>query len=517
MVRNFIRVEDLPAPLIRHLNGLWRRRWTVVIAAWIAALAGWFGVWLLPDLYESRAQVFVQTETVLQPVLGDVVANPDYADRVDVMRLQLLARPNVEEIIYRSGLDRTIEASNDVEHRAAMQGLVNGVAGKIKIESPRDMYFIISYAHGDPNVARRVTDAVLNLLIEQDIGASLSETGAARRQLELQIEEFEERLSANELRVAEFRGEHAVELAATEGVDRRLGQKENDIARTADQINDTRGRILTLENLLSATPRGASGGEIERLRVELAALRSKYQDTHPDIRGVTARINELENNSGSLATNPEFVRLQSELRVTRNSVAALEAREQTQRDELEALIVAAGQAPAVIAELKQIERQYETTKGTYEDLLQRRDRLQLTQNLGPGGRGVEYQVFERPERAIKPSAPPRQLLIYTSIFAALVAGVAVGVLINLIDRTYTQSEELEKAFGLPVLGAFTEMASAEVRSTRRRDVLRLAGAGAALLVVGVLYTYLSVGRLPATLDEEARAPYQTTNQIIEAA
>lgn len=516
MVPNFIRVEDLPAPLIRHLNGLWRRRWTVVIAAWAAALMGWFAVWLLPDLYESRAQVFVQTETVLQPVLGDVVATPDYADRVDVMRLQLLARPNVEEIIYRAGLDRLIETSNEVEHRAAMQGLVDGVAGNIMIESPRDMYFVISYAHGDPDIAKRVTDAVLNLLIEQDIGASLSESGAARRRLELQIEDFEKRLSANELRVAEFRSEHAVELAATEGVDRRAAQKEDDLARTAEEISDTRGRILTLENLLSATPRGASGGELERLRVELAALRSKYQDSHPDIRGVTARINELERNNGALATNPEFIRLQSELSVARNAVAVLEAREQTQRQELQALVIAASQAPAVIAELKQIERQYETTKDTYEELLHRRDRLQLTQNLGPAGRGVEYQIFERPERAIKPSEPARQFLIYLVVFAAIGAGVAFGVLINLIDRTYTQSEELEKAFGLPVLGAFTETPSVEVRTTRRRDALRLAGAGAALFAMGFVYTYLSVGRLPATLEEEAAAfrPTQTASNEV---
>lgn len=517
IVRNFIRVEDLPAPLIRHLNGLWRRRWTVVIAAWAAALIGWFGLWLLPDSYESRAQVFVQTETVLQPVLGDVVATPDYADRVDVMRLQLLARPNVEEIIYRAGLDRTIETSNEVEHRAAMQDLVDSVAEDIRIESPRDMYFVISYAHGEPDVARRVTEAVLNLLIEQDIGASLSEGGAARRRLDLQIDDFEERLSANELRVAEFRSDHAVELAATEGVDRRAAQKENDLARTAEQISDTRGRILTLENLLSATPRGASGGELERLRVELAALRSKYQDTHPDIRGVTARIEELERNSGALAKNPEFIRLQSELSVARNAIAALEAREQSQREELQNLVVAAAQAPAVIAELTQIERQYKTTKDTYEELLHRRDRLHLTQNLGPAGRGVEYQIFERPERAIKPSAPPRQLLIYASIFVALGAGVGVGVLLNLIDRTYTQSEELEKAFGLPVLGAFTETPSVDVRATRRRDALRLAGAGAALFVMGFVYTYLSVGRLPASLGEDAAAPVQSQSASNEAA
>ncbi len=499
------RLNDLPPPIIRHLNGLWRRRWAVAAAAWAAALAGWFGVWLLPDQYESRAQVYVQTETILQPVLRDVMANPDYSDRVDVMRLQLLARPNVEEIIYRAGLDKTIEASGDVERIAAMQGLVNSVSSKIQITSPRDMYFVISFANGDPQIAKDVTDAVLNLLIEQDIGASLSESAAARRRLDLQIEEFEERLSANEMRVAAFRREHAVELAASEGTTRRRDQKENELVRAADEIGQTRGRILTLQNLLSATPRSASGGELERLRIELADLRSRYEPTHPDIRGVEARITELERDDGGLSSNPDYVRLQSELRVAENALVALNQREVSLRTELEALDIAVGQAPEVLAELQQIERQYETTKNTYEDLLARRDRLQLTENLGPAGRGVEYQVFERPERAIKPASPPRQLMIFGVVFGALVAGAAAGLLLNLIDKSYTQPVELEKAFGLPVLGAFTEAPSDEVRMARRRDVAGLAAAGAAMLFVAVLYNYLSVTRLPADLPEQTRA------------
>ncbi|MEM8771641.1 MAG: XrtA system polysaccharide chain length determinant [Pseudomonadota bacterium] len=488
-------LSNLPEPIVRQLNGLWRRRWLVVAAAWGAALLGWFGVWLLPDKYESRAQVFVQTETILQPVLRGVTATPDYASRVQVMRLQLLARPNVEEIIYRSGLDKTIEAATNLEHRTKMQSLVNWVASNIEIESPRDMYFIIRYAHGDPEVSRRVTDAVLNLLIEQDIGASLTENQAARRRLDLQIEEFEEKLTANETAVAAFRRDNAIELASAEGAVRRRDLKESELERTLSEMARTRGRIITLRNLLSATPRGATGGELDRLRVELADLRSRYEETHPDVRGVMARIAELERaDDGLLSSNPEFVRLQSELRVAQDSIAGLQAREATLRQEIYDLDIAVGQAPAATAELQQIERQYETTKNTYEDLLARRDRLELTENLGPSGRGVEYQVFERPQRALSPTSPPRAQLIFAVVALALIAGAGVGVLFNLLDKTFTQTSELEKAFGLPVLGAFSEADSIENRRERRFDILKLGGAGAALLMIASVYVYLSSNR-----------------------
>ncbi|MEO1252513.1 MAG: XrtA system polysaccharide chain length determinant [Pseudomonadota bacterium] len=504
MGRFVFRLESLPAPVVRHLNGLWKRRWAVAIAAWAAALLGWFGLWLIPDKYESRAQVYVQTETILQPVLNGVTAAPDYRSRVEVMRLQLLTRPNVEEIIYRSGLDQTIEAKGEVDRLKEMQGLIERVAETISIESPRDLYFVITYRNADPVIAKKVTDAVLTLLIEQDLGASLSESDSARRRLNLQIEQFEERLTANEEAVASFRREHAVELAASEGTTRRRDQKDQELLRTADEIAKTRGRILTLQNLLSATPRVASGGEIERLRVELADLRSKYNDTHPDIRGLEARLKELGRHDSGLASNPDYVRLGSELRVAEDSLANLEDREADLRAEVNALDLAVGQAPAVLAELAQIERQYDTTKKTYEDLLARRDRLQLTQSLGPAGRGVEYQVFERPVRALKPAFPPRGLLIAFVGVLALGAGAGVGIGLNALDRSYAQADELEAAFGLPVLGAIAEAPSAAVSAFRRREILRLACAGGALILVGAVYGALTLSTVsPESLREAA--------------
>ncbi|MFC2952107.1 XrtA system polysaccharide chain length determinant [Marinicaulis aureus] len=504
--------SDLPQPVLRSLNGLWRRRWLVLAVAWAAALAGWFAVWLIPDKYESRAQVFVQTETILEPVLNGFTARPDYSRRVEVMRLQLLTRPNVEEIILRSGLDKTIEARTPLERRAKMQGMVDWVAGEINIESPREMYFIISYKNSDPKIARAVVDAVLNMLIEQDLGASLTESEAARRRLDLQVEEYEEKLVANERAVAAFRAEHAAELTSLQGETRQRELKENELVRVGDEIERTKGRVLTLQNLISATPRRASGGELDRLKVELSALRSQYEENHPDIRGVVARIEELEKENATLSANPEFIRLQSELRVAQDSVTALEAREIKLKDELGSLDFAAGQAPAVEAELRQIVREYEQTQKTYDELLSRRDRLALTRSLGAAGRGVEYQVFEWPAEALAPNDPPRLLLIFGVCVAAVGAGAAAALGLALLDKSYTQASELQTAFGLPVLGAISETPSDDIFEARKRDLMRLAMASVSFVAVAGIYAYLTVFRLPSTgpaLEKTASAFSQT--------
>lgn len=219
-----------------------------------------------------------------------------------------------------------------------------------------------------------------------------------------------------------------------------------------------------------------------------------------------ARIEQLENDGGgAVSSNPEYVRLQSELRVARDSIAVLEAREAGLQQELQRLDFSVSAAPAVEAELRQIIREYEQTQKTYAELLARRDRLDLTKNLGVAGRGVEYQVFEHPQTALVPSDPPRLLLIALILIAAGGAGAAVAIGLTMLDKSYSQSSELKTAFGLPVLGAVSEAPSQLVLANRRLDLKRLSGAAAALLLVGAFYAYLSVFKLPADAPMEARA------------
>lgn len=491
-------LADLPRPVIRYGVGLWRRRWLVVLAAWMFALAGWFAVWLLPDKYESRAQVFVQTETILEPVMTGVTARPNYEQRVEVMRQQLLTRPNVQEVLYRSGLDKTIRAGSDAERRVKMEELIDYVAGQIKIESPKQLYFDITYRNSDPEISRRVVDAVLNLLIEQDLGASLAEKEEARRLLEGEIKRFDEKLTGKEKEVADFRRLHAEELTVIEGTARQKELMETELVRVSDQLSQEQRRASTVRSLLATTPRTSAGNELDQLKVQLAQLRSQYNENYPDILNLKARIAELEKGgSGLLPDNPEFQRLRNELVAAEGLVVDLKAREQRLRADLEALAVTMGQAPAVQAELQRIVRDYEQTQKTYEELVQRRDRLTLTSSLGAGGRGVEYQVFERPEQALRPAAPPRLLLILGVLLIAFAGGGALALLAAHFDRTYTQTVDLEQAFGLPVLGSIGIVNSAFTRRLQRVDAMKLAGACAALALLALVYLYLAVLRTPS--------------------
>ena len=491
--------STLPAPVVRYSVGIWRRRWFVAIAAWLIALLLWVAIWLIPDKYSSRAQVFVKTGNILEDVVGDAMARPDYQGRVEVMQRALLTRPNIEQIIRRSGYAETIDASSPAERRLKMQEAVNFVSEQIEIDSPQPMYFEITYGFSDPVITRNVVDAVLDLFIEQDLGASLQENEEAKRKLDEQIGRFEERLTAKDQEVARFRRMNAAELAIVSGNQRKQEQLEIDIARVGDELALARQRASTLRAVLASTNRTSTGDELGRLKVELASLRSQYNEDYPDIQVLKARIAELESSgAGVLPDNPAYMRTQNELRATQDQIVAFESRQARLKDEVEDLALTIAQAPAVEAELQRIVRDYEQTQRRYEELLRSRDRFELTTEFGPGLQGVDYEVLERPNVALKPSFPPRLLLILASLFVAFGAAGAAAVALIHLDKTFTQTSELQKSFGLPVLGAISEVATDRIKSARRRDFLKLAAACGAMFVVAGAYAYWEVFRLPTT-------------------
>jgi polysaccharide chain length determinant protein (PEP-CTERM system associated) len=499
-----VEIADLPPSAIRYGAGLWRRRWTVATVAAGSALLALLGLWLIPDQYASRAQVYVQTETVLDPVMTGVTARPNYERRVEVMRLQLLTRPNVEEIILRSGLDREITARDPRERGAQMERLIDWVANQITITSPQELYFVIDYKNSDPAIARNVVEAALNLLIEQDLGASLTENEEARKRLDAEIAAFDERLTAKEQEIASFRRTNAEELALVEGQGRGRELMEQELSRVTDELAVAERRVASARSLLAQTAATSSGTELDRLMIELAALRSQYNEDYPDIAALKARIAQLQADTvNQLPDNPEYKRLSAELRAAQDIAGGLADRQKRLRADLEALAFTIGQGPRVVAELQRIERDYEQTRKNYEELLERRDRLAITANLGAGSQGVEYKVFERPAVSVVPTSPPRLVLIALAVLGALAAGVGAGIFLTWMQKTFTQGSELQTAFGLPVLGALSEIGSDVVLAERKRDRRRLALGASVFAAVLVFYVYWEVFRLPSVAPDGA--------------
>ncbi len=79
----------------------------------------------------------------------------------------------------------------------------------ITISSTREQdLYTLSYANSDRQLAKRVVQSLLTIFVESTLGEKREETDSAQEFVEQQIKEYEAKLEAAELRLAEFKRTH---------------------------------------------------------------------------------------------------------------------------------------------------------------------------------------------------------------------------------------------------------------------------------------------------------------------
>jgi uncharacterized protein involved in exopolysaccharide biosynthesis len=106
-------MDQMLRMILDELRGAWRFRWPAMALAWVVAVAGTIVVLALPDLYEARAQVFLDTS---DPLVQDTRAtDADMQVRVAFVRQTLLSTPNIERVARATDLDLRAATPDEFE------------------------------------------------------------------------------------------------------------------------------------------------------------------------------------------------------------------------------------------------------------------------------------------------------------------------------------------------------------------------------------------------------------------
>ncbi len=491
-------LSDLPRAIARYVVGFWQRRWLIMTITWILALAGWGIISIIPNSYESKGEIYLNTDVAYDT---DVGVRPDYEERVRVASQALLTEDNLEKVIYDVGLNA--EIANEIELQRKIQSLFR----TITLTSPQDRYFRITYADRDPVVAQRVVQSVLDLFQEQDVASALEDFDARTKGVKSQLARLDTQINAKKSQMNEFIKANSDEIISNDRAPLLLEQKRAERRALQASLFSNETRLETVRSSLATTARTTSGTEVDALRIRLAELRSQFNENYPDIQNLKARIRELESGDTALPNNPEFRRLQTEAQQLRDSIKVV--RSQMTRLDEEIVDIEALQAlsPEVVLELREMERELSQLDARRVALQDSLFNSELVAEQGAGSGGIRYVVQESPKVAAEPSAPKRGLLSIATLILA--PGIALGLafLMTQMDKTYTQAADLEEALGLPVLGSVSSSLTPAARGKRAISRLWLG-----LLIFGLiaiaalLYYYHEVhipgGAAPVAFDVE---------------
>jgi uncharacterized protein involved in exopolysaccharide biosynthesis len=103
----------LNASSATSIDQVWRRRWLALGFAWTVCAVGWLAVALMPDRFQSEARFYVDTQSLLTPLLKGISVNADDRSRdqeVAIMQRTLTSRPNLTRIAQMTDLDKSVNS-----------------------------------------------------------------------------------------------------------------------------------------------------------------------------------------------------------------------------------------------------------------------------------------------------------------------------------------------------------------------------------------------------------------------
>ncbi len=495
-------MEELLTQLLGYLRGMWRFRWWGLLFAWIVGAAAGVAVYLLPDRYESSARIFVDTQSVLRPLMSGLAVQPNIDQQITMLSRTLISRPNVEKLITMADLDLAVHSPEQREQ------LINKLLKGLRISSAASTnLYMLSYTDERPDRAQRVVQSLMSLFVESGLGGKRQDSDAARRFIEEQIRSYETKLVEAENRLKDFRlrnmallgdgGRDYVSQIAQ--LSAQLQQAELEL-REAENARDAMQRQLIGEEpvLLPQAPPVSSvsvpeiDGRLEALKRNLDDLLQRYTEQHPDVIGARRVIEDLEaqkaqqieairaasggSQFGALDANPVFQQMKLALAETESRVAAMRARVSEYQRRLDQLKELAKRVPEVEAELAQLNRDYSVNQKNYDSLVARRESASMSVEMDAQGGVADFRVVDPPTLPNKPSAPNRQLLLAAAALAGLAAGVALTFLISQLRPTFADPRSLREVTGLPVLGVVS-MLETSARKRKRRAGLFAFGSG----------------------------------------
>lgn len=450
---------------LRHFLYAPLRRPLMVLVPWVAVfLVAVAGLWFLPKKFLSSALVLVESEKVPESFITKVVTR-DPSQRLEAVKPEILSRTRLERVFQETqpypGISKT--------------GGVEIMRERISITLSGNDGFTISFYHHDPRKAQEVTDRLASLFIEETIKSREQQVEGAVDFLGTQMKEARTELEGKDAALRRFKEEHMGRLPSQ--LETNLATMQM-LQRDAQAVEES---LLFARVKQEALARGlgrasiavpAGSGELADLARQLAALRARYTDAHPDVESLRSRIRRLEARlaeaaqaeapPGSRPAEPD-----SSIAVTREQmeranveIRNLERRQKDLHGRMAAISANVEETPRTEQELSTLTRDYDKLNENYTALLSKQLEAQMSGRLEHRWKRDQFRMLDPASLPEKPMFPRPQVFLPLGAILGLLAGIGASLVAEYLDSTVKDSEVLQAIQGYPLLASIPHLSDA---------------------------------------------------------
>jgi protein tyrosine kinase modulator len=494
-----IRPEFLPLSLAR---AVWKGKLIVVGIAIIVAAAAYLYVSRIPAVYYSEALIAVNSPNVPERYVSSTV-NSDAQGRLAILSQEMLNGDRIALLMRE--LKMIPAGGNTVVPEMA----VDAVRLNIKITPDRPVNdrltaFRVGYQGPDRKQVTLVANYLAKSFVNENMRLRETQAEGTQEFMGSQLKEAKRNLDNLESALTQYKMQHAGELPEQQNsLIGRMGGYQAEYQANTEAVTRARESRIILENSLalaeerfnalnavaiaeasaaqspSGSPKKAAlepplpivtppDPEVQKLEIQLADLRLRYSDEHPDVRRMRATLARMREAKAAnppppaprpaatasviekVEAEPARGRAHSvdpvELTKARDRIATLQAQltaadkdlqmrlaeQERIRQEMNDVQAKVSRLPIREQEMARVSRDYEISKMNYQSLMGKKLSAEMATDLEHGQKSERFSIIEPAKVPTQPLRPNRRLFYLMGAVAGLLLGIvtAIGLELN---------------------------------------------------------------------------------------
>ncbi len=433
---------------------------------------------VLPKRYTSQTLVLVEQPNISPEVVPQVIAN-DTSERLASMQQQILSRSRLEPVIrqfqlYRDDWDWT--PMEDLVGRLRKAIEVSPVAPMAQTRAQGLPGFTIKVTFSQAATAQQICSTVTSMFMEENLKLQQMKAEQTTDFLANQLEEAKAKLDEQDAKLAAFQRSHLGSLPEDQNTNLNvLGGLTTQLDAATQALNRAQQDKTFAESQLAqqraaweATLEGSNpethAQQLAALETQLAALKAKYTDNHPDVvrlkNDIAALKKTMEAADPGMKTNPpaKTVSEPPQIQALRAQIHQYELtiQERThQQEEIQNRIriyqSRIESTPAVEQEYKALTRDYQTALELYNDLLKKRGQAEMATALQKQQQGEQFRILDPASLPDRPSFPDPLKFGLGGLGGGMVLGIGMTLLLEMRDTSVRSDKDVESLVRIPVL------------------------------------------------------------------
>jgi len=437
----------------------------------------------LPDIYRSKTTILFIPQDLPDSYVQSTVTIT-MQERVNAITRDILSRSRLEGIIREFNLFSG-QGSLSISDR------VRKMRKNIGVDAEEgENTFELSFDSRIPVKAQEVTARLASVFVDETLKLREERATETTAFIKAEGDRLKKEVERLETKVNLYQAKYRYELPEQlQGNLIRLEQLRGELENNVLRLSSLRDSKANLENELVVTR--ATGGEktlsrmdnTDRMKTELETLLSRYSDRHPDVIRLKLEIKAIEAGKQSQMAQPvepsqtvvhlerDAVKKQliKQLQDIEIETKLLQAKNDILRDKIVVYQARVNSTSSRAIELSRLTRTYQVTRQKYEDLLRKLLESEMSESMEKKRKATRFQILDPANFPSSPVRPNRPMIFVIGFIAALAAGFGLSILMENINTTFKNADELNAEIDLPLLASIPAIKTRGMILERRRQ------------------------------------------------